>query len=333
MPEPVAPAATPAAPPPRTAQHVVTSENRAEYMARRLEIAQPAPPAAAAEPPKPEAKAEAATAAKDAEPPKDAAALAADLEQVIAEQQHPQATPEKKQRLQARFSELTQKIKDAEARAEKSEEEAAALRAKVAAPLPPPPPAAAEEPAEPKREAFATEEAYQDAMIDYRVDKRIAVRDKAQAEARAREEGQRVVSTYAERLKATKAEVKDYDQRIEPVKDLAIPPHIRDAIFESEVGPRLPLYFADHPEDARRIIALAPGAALREIGKIEAMIETKAAPAPAASPAPKISAAPPPITPIRAGAGSETEPKLDSAGNFTGTYAEWKALRKAGKLR
>lgn len=319
----------PVTPEPRVAQHVVTSENRAEFMAHRLELAKPA----LAEPPKetpketPEAKAEPAPAA-----PEESAKLEAELK---AEDAKPQPDEKKKQTIRERISEINEKKKEsdarasaAEVRAEKAEREAADLRAKSAAPPP-----AAEEPAEPKREAFATEEAYQDAMIDFRVDKRIAVRDKREAEARAKQEGERVVQTYSERLKATKAEVKDYDQRIEPVKDLPIPPHIRDAIFESEVGPRLPLYFADHPDDARRIIALPPGAALREIGKIEAMIETKAAPKEPPAALAEISKAPPPITPIKAGAGSETEPKLDSAGNFTGTYSEWKSLRKAGKLR
>jgi hypothetical protein len=192
---------------------------------------------------------------------------------------------------------------------------------------------------EPQRAQFASEQEYLDARVAYTVEKKLADRARAEAEARARAESERVVSTYAERLAAAKAEIPDFDARIEARKDLPIPPHIRDAIFESEVGPKIALHFADHPEEATRIARLTPNAALREFGKIEAMIE--GAPAAARTeekPALKVvkaevSAAPPPIAPLKATGVGEAEAKVDAAGKFTGTYAEWKALRKAGKIR
>jgi hypothetical protein len=144
------------------------------------------------------------------------------------------------------------------------------------------------------------------------------------------------VQTYTERLAATKKAIPDFDARIEANKDMPIAPHIRDAIFESEVGPRMALYFADHPEEAKRINGLSQNAALREFGKIESMIETEAKPAPTpepAKPAAQVSRAPAPISPIKATNAGELEPPVDSAGNFKGSYADFKKLRQTGKLR
>ena len=332
--------------PERIASHIVTSENRAEFMAKRLDLAAPLPPAEkpAAETPAATSAAEPAKAAEAPptadKPVEEAAKLEADLK---AEEAKARPDEKKKQTIRERLSEINEKKKAAEAELAKEKEARAAAekrateaeeRAKRAAEPPPAP----EAPKQPQRAEFATEEEYQDARVDYRVKIARTEERKAEAEARARTEGERVVQTYSERLRAVKAEITDYDQRIEPVKDMAIPPYIRDSIFESEVGPRLPLYFADHPEEARRIIALSPTAALRELGKIEAMIESEAKPAERPKleivpPRPAVSGAPAPITPIKASGLGESEPKLDAQGRFTGTFAEWKAFRKSGKIK
>ena len=321
-------------PEPRPSTMVITGETRAAFMDKRLDIAKPEPNAdpAAAEPAKVDAAAPAAKAEPAAQPAPDA-----ELEEVVAEEKKAQPDPSKKQRFQGRISELTEARKAADAKAVAEKERADKLEAELRAKAEPARAAEPEKLEAPQRAAFATEDEYQDARVDYRVKLAREADRKAEAEARAQAEGQRVVSTYAERLKAAKAEIKDYDARIEPLKDLMIPPYIRDSIFESEVGPMLPLYFADHPAEARRIIGLSPTAALRELGKIEAMIETEAAPAPKAEPkaepVAQVSKAPAPISPLRAVNAAEDAPKIDAAGKFTGTYAEYKALRKAGKIK
>lgn len=334
------PEITPVAPAPKVAALLVTSENRAEFMTKRMDLKATPEAAPVVVAPAPEVKVSTPNPEVKAPPAEEVKTLEADLK---AEEAKAQPDEKKKQGIRERISEINEQKKVAQeetrqaiARAEKAEKEAADLRARAA---PPPPPPAADELKAPARAEFTTEEAYQDARVDYRVKIARAEERKAEAEARAKAEGDRVVSTYTERLSAAKKEIPDFDERINKNKDLMIPPHIRDAIFESEVGPRIALHFADHPGEADRLRGLAPNAALRELGKIEAMIESAAKPAPKvdavrpAAPKVEISAAPAPITPIRPTGIGEPEPKLDSAGNFKGTYAEWKSLRKAGKIK
>lgn len=319
--------------PERVAQNVVTSENREEFVARKLELAPKEAPKV--ETPKVEApKVEAPKPPVDATPEEHR--LADELE---AESRKPQPDQSKKEKLRERMSELANQRKDALAREAAANERAAkaerALADERASRAAPPPQTATEPKGAPQRVQFSTEEEYQAAQIDHRVEVKLAERSKADAEARAKQEQERSIRTYSERLTAVKAEVPDFDARIEAAKDLMIPPHIQEAMFDSEVGPKIALYFADHRDEHARIIAMRPAAALRELGKIEGMLETqKAAPAETKE-APKavveVSKAPPPIVPVKGTSGA-VEAKVDSDGKFTGTYREYKALRKAGKL-
>lgn len=315
----------------RMASNVVTSETREAFMAKRLDLAVPEKP-------------------KEAEAPK---------EEEQKEEEHPGKEDEEKTRprgrapegkvwfkgkwtdkhdINYRFSVKSEEAKKASEEArkerqarEKLERDIDELRKKPAGQ------AQIEVGAEPKREQFASDQEYQTALIDYRVEKKLSDRQKADAEERAKAEQDRMIKTYAERLAAVKAETPDYDERIEAQKDLQIPAHIRDAIFESEVGPLIALHFADHPAEAERLSKLNEKAALREFGKIEAMIETEASERKEAERKEpvkliEVSQAPAPIVPLKGSTGS-LDTKVDSAGRFTGTYAEYKALRKAGKLK
>jgi hypothetical protein len=112
--------------------------------------------------------------------------------------------------------------------------------------------------------------------------------------------------------------------------DVVVPDHIRDAILESDAGPRILYEFAENAELAKKITAMSPNAALREIGKLEARFERKTENA-SSNPVGK-SKAPPPINPIRA-SGNSMGVQIDANGAFHGTYQAWKEARKAGKIR
>jgi len=112
--------------------------------------------------------------------------------------------------------------------------------------------------------------------------------------------------------------------------DVVVPDHIRDAILESDAGPRILYEFAENAELAKKITAMSPNAALREIGKLEARFERKTENA-SSNPVGK-SKAPPPINPIRA-FGNSMGVQIDANGAFHGTYQAWKEARKAGKIR
>ena len=96
-----------------------------------------------------------------------------------------------------------------------------------------------------------------------------------------------------------------------------------DALLTSEQPARLAQYLSTHPDDFRRIAALHPTLAMREIGRLEARLDT--APRAGSVPqAPSISQAKPPIQPVGrsvSAASSTREPGQISS------VAEWEAVR------
>jgi hypothetical protein len=72
-----------------------------------------------------------------------------------------------------------------------------------------------------------------------------------------------------------------------------IAPHVVDTLLDSESGPELAYHLAKRPETVKRINALSPLSAARELGRIEATLSNPAAPQ--IKPASK---APAPITPV-----------------------------------
>jgi hypothetical protein len=101
---------------------------------------------------------------------------------------------------------------------------------------------------------------------------------------------------------------------------------VRDAIFESEVGPRILYHLAENPEIAEKLQSLTVTGALRAIGKLEAQFEKIEA-----KPVAK-SKAPAPINPIKSAANGR-DVNLTTDGQFHGSYQAWKAARLAGRIR
>jgi hypothetical protein len=295
---------------------VVTSENRAEFMNHKLDIAAP-PKAESAEP----VKEETAEPEAEAEPEK--------AEPKPEEPKKEEAKEEKKHPIKERFSELTQQREAAKAeaakereRAEKAEKEAAELREKLA-----PPPTQVS--AEPKRDQFKTDEEYEDARIDYRADLRLAAREQAQ-----RQEGAK--SAWKEGVTEVAKEVPDYQARLDK-STVLIANEVRDAIIDAgKVGPRILLHLADDQEYTASLAKMPLVRALKEIGKLEEKYSTKPAPKAEAKAEPKkeveVSKAPAPIAPLK-GANASADAPVNAQGEYTGTYAQWKADRKAGKIK
>lgn len=308
---------------------VVTSENSGEFYAKRLGLDAPEP-AAASEPEKvkEEPVKESGKAEAQANPE-----TGAEAEQ---DSQHPD--PEKRQKLNLRFSELSKQAREAKERAEKAESDAKAsrearelaerealeLRAKYE------PPKTDEIGPKPARNQFANDEEFLAAVEDWAGEK--AVREKEQKDRQAAIERQ-----WSERQAAVKAELPDYDDVLKAGASLMVSNEVRDAILESEVGPALLYHLAANPDFVRDLAKKSRTAALREIGKLEVTKpwEAKKAPSSPAKPvaaASEISRAPAPITPLKGGAAVETA-KIDSEGRFYGTFAEYKAARAKGLIK
>lgn len=298
---------------------VLTSENSAEFYAKRLDLEPPVAPVKPEEPVVESAK------VVEAEPA------------VEADEQHPD--PEKKQRINLRFSELTEARKAAEAKAEKAEAEAVAAReARVLAEQranelqakyePPKPDVLGPRP---ERAQFINDEEHLKAVEDWASDKALREQERKEVQERAEK-------SWLERVVKARAEIPDYDTVIAKNADLKVSDNVRDAIFDSDVGPKILHYLAENREFTTELAKMKLGPALKEIVKLEAKFEAQA---PKETPKLTVVAAsetiraPEPISPLKSGSGGGVDsPVVDSAGNITRqlTAREYRELRKAGKI-
>ncbi len=307
----------------RVAANVVTSENLAEFTAQKLGLVDPEP----AEP----------VAATEAEPD-----TVADQSGQESGEDDATATEEQKERkpnpkLERRFSEITKQREAAREEArlerEKREQLEARLReyeAKVN-------PQAAQQPEvdlgeEPKPEQFSDMFEYAKALAEYTADKKLAERDQEERNRKAAAEQEAKFKAWADRVNAAKSEFPDFDDMVQS-SDVRVSDPVRDAIMESDHGPRILYHLAENTELAKKLAEMSAVSAVREIGKIEARFERDSkASAPEAKAVVAKSKAPAPISPLR-GAVNTVDAGLDADGNFHGTYQQWKAARAAKRIR
>ena len=289
---------------PKQAGNIVTSETLEAFNAEKLGLAERAP-----------------SEAEQSEP------------EVEAEQSEPEATDEKKQnpKLERRFSTLSKARDQAKAEAQKEREARETLEARVkeleggAKPE-----AKSPADAKPKPEQFTDAFEYAEALAEYSAEAALANRDKQDAEKRAAVEQAKLIKSWETRLKATKAEIPDFAEMVES-STVTVSDPIRDAILESDIGPRILYHLAENEDFALKLNEMPLITAIREIGKLEARLEKPAESAQSVQSVTR-SKAPAPISPIR-GAASGSDFKVDSKGEFHGSYQNWKAARQAGKIR
>lgn len=77
-----------------------------------------------------------------------------------------------------------------------------------------------------------------------------------------------------------------YDDFDDVMAGTPITPEMAEAITESEIGHDLAYWLGQHPDEAKRIAKLTPLAAAKEIGRIEARLQTPSPKKPTAAPAP-----------------------------------------------
>lgn len=297
----------------KEAGQVLTSENSAEFYANRLGLAESEPETVAVEE-TPEPVAE-----EDQSEPKEAEKEA---NQEGERKQNP--------KLEKRFSEITKQREEARLEAQRERQARLELEQRLAAlEQSRQPEQAVNIDQEPQPSQFADAFEYAKALAEYSTEKALAERDRQQALAREQEAQQKIIQSWAQKVQAAKAELPDFDDLVAS-SDVVVNNAVRDAILESDVGPKILYHLAENNDLAKKIAGLSPNAALREIGKLEARFEAKPQ---TAQTAPVVkSKAPAPIQPIRGGAGQPDVP-LSTDGNWHGTYQAWKAARKAGKIR
>src|SRR5574337_939487 len=217
-------------------------------------------------------------------------------EQVAKDKPNEEDQKPSKKTAQERIVELAHKRKEAEAKAEASELRARELEARLQA-------------------LTATAQPMEAAAKPAR----------AQFAARQKAEQEEVARHWDERQQAAIEAIPDYAEVLGK-SEVSIPPYVHQAILESEEGPQIAYYLALHPEEARRIAAMIPLAAIKRVLSLERdLAEPEAEPSDKKpSDPPKKSKAPEPITPVRsASTAAIAAPAAD--------YQEYKRRRQAAK--
>jgi hypothetical protein len=295
----------------KEAGQVLTSENAAEFYANRLGLAE--------SPAENEAVEETEPLAEDEQ-----------SEPKEAEKEANQEGERKPPKLEKRFSEITKQREEARQEAQRERQARVELEQRLAA---------LEQQRQPQQQSYVDQEPqpsqfadafeYAKALAEFSTEKALAERDRQVAQAREQEAQQKIIQSWAQKVQDAKAELPDFDDLV-AASDVVVNNAVRDAILESDVGPRILYHLAENNDLAKKIASLNPNAALREIGKLEAKFEVKTE---TKQTAPVVrSKAPAPIQPIRGGQGQPDVP-MSANGEWHGSYQAWKLARKAGKIR
>lgn len=302
----------------RVAANVVTSENLAEFAAKKLGLNT--------------APAEAAVEATPAEP--------VEAQEQTEAQADDEAKPAEERKgnpkIEKRFSEITKQREAARQEAERERQARLELENKVKeleSKLQPAPKQEQTEPdPKPRHEQFSDMFEYAEALSEWTADKRIREEKAKEAAQKVEQERQRTLDTWANRVQDFRSKTPDFDDMVGSA-DVVVSNEVRDAIFDSEIGPQILYHLAENPDVAKKLQGLSPISALRMIGKLEAKLEAPApAPAKQETAVVRQSKAPVPINPIRAAVGGPVT-ELDANRQFHGSYQAWKAARLAGRIR
>ena len=300
------------------AANVLTSENSEEFYANRLGLADEAP-----------VEAETVEETPESEPIEEAE------EQSGQESEETKVTEEKKPnpKLEKRFSELTRQREDArkEAQREREQRESLESRLKELEQRANPAPVQSSVYEKPQPHQFTDAFEYAEALSEWSAEQALLNRDKQEAERKANDERQKMLNDWQKRLDVAKSDLPDYEDMVAS-SDVQVSDAVRDAILESDVGPRILYHLAENPEIAEKLNAGSMISALRQIGKLEAQFEKKETPVAESKPSVARSKAPAPINPLK-GSSGVVDVGVDTNGEFHGTYQQWKESRKAGKLR
>lgn len=308
----------------RLASNIVTSENLAEFTAQKLGLVD-------SEPAAPEAARNNANAEPDADDQSEQ-----DREGNDATTADDQKERKPNPKLERRFSEITKQREAAreEARLEREQRERLETRIRELEAKGNPQAQAPQDDVgeEPKPEQFNDMYEYAKALAEYTADKKMAERDQQDLNRKAAAAQEVKFKAWADRVNVVKSEMPDFDDMVQS-SDVRVSDPVRDAIIESDYGPRILYYLAENTEFAKKLSEMSLVSAVREIGKIEARYERESEASVAkVKPVVGKSKAPAPISPLR-GAVNTVDAGLDADGNFHGSYQQWKAARAARRIR
>jgi hypothetical protein len=300
----------------KEASSVVTSSNAAEFYAERLGLAD-SPEETAAE--TVDAPVEEIT---DSEPATEESSSEPKAEDEAEEAEKP------KDKLEKRFSKISKQRDEANARAEQLESRLRELEAKA---NPQPIAQTADVDDKPRADQFNDAFEYAEALAEWSAEKALRDRDIAESQRKADEERNKVIESWNQKVAKAKSSMPDFDE-IVASSTTVVSDAVRDAIIESDVGAQILYHLASDDEYAESLSKMTAIKALKEIGRLEARFETEEKPEIKAR-AVTQSKAPAPISPLKGGKSAGADVLVDTNGEFYGSYAQWKAARKANRIR
>ena len=309
------------------AVEIVTSENLEEFTAKKLDIVAPE-----LEKHTEESKIESKIAETEQKTEED-------LEKNENEDQKETELKEepKKHTLKDRMKELTDAKKSAIVRAESEEKKSAELareNAELKAKLSPP--KKQEEDSKPDPAKFTDAFEYAEKLADWSTRQALKARDKEEENKKWQERERQNAESWKQKVEETKKEHEDYEEIVNS-SQLLVSDEVSDAIKYSPIGPKILYHLATNPDVVAKLAKMNRGDAIKHIGKIEGKLEdapqgAKKSDGEVVDSEVKISKAPPPISPLK-GKTPDNEPLISSAGEFKGTYEQWKQGRNSGKIK
>lgn len=239
--------------------------------------------------------------------------------------------PKKGNKLESRFSEITEARRHAERERDELKRERDELKAKLA----PKQDVAEEKDAagkKPDKADFTDAFEYAEKLSEWSAKKALADRDKADAEKAETGKREKVMDGFRSRAEVARLKYPDFDDLLASSK-AAVSDPARDTIIESDYSHDILHALAEDDELADKVSKMKPADQVKWIGRMETKFE-KADPEkdesekiePKASFKEEKKVAPPPINPVRGTRAPDNA--VNDPGEFKGTPAEWKALRK-----
>lgn len=156
-------------------------------------------------------------------------------------------------------------------------------------------------------------------------EKALSARDEKQRNADLKKARDGQISAYRDRMSKAKEKIGDFEQVVSE-SDAEINDAMRDALVESEQGPEILYYLAKNPDKASAMTQMGLTALNREIGRIEALLETQAQDPNPASPSQndrKATKAAAPFSPVNSGQSND-----GLAYRRDMTQSQYEAMRK-----
>lgn len=170
----------------------------------------------------------------------------------------------------------------------------------------------------PTADQFANVDEYAQALAERKAQELLQQREQ-------RQQQEALLESYQEREEAAREKYDDFEQVALNPK-LPITTLMAQTIQASEVGPDVAYYLGSNPKEAERISRLPAYLQAKEIGRIEAKVQSS-------PPVKKTSAAPTPITPVTARSASTTYDTTDPRSVKNMTTSQWIEAERQRQMR